>query len=248
MRLRDEDAWELVQLLDLELDFEGYRDRLGRPIDLMLDDAPPSEVERAAKACVRHAWDEPLRVAVGEELDRLELDARVLLVRLAGAKDELERPVGSNRLARAVIDMITGELAAETSAAGERLDVLEQALAAVPPETRRPLVLPVAGEVAGAIGIPAAEAAEASDRFLESFPLDWREETEGATNAAHWLARTLGTDERRESMRERLGALVDVVEESLPLVAGELRQVLSEPFPEDPADDDLWVNLVVQLV
>ena len=75
---------------------------------------------------------------------------------------------------------------------------------------------------------------DAVSRFL-------REETEA------WLARVLATDERRRGMRRALGRLADAGADEFPLATAALTALLAEPMAIDPAEDDLWVGLVVGL-
>lgn len=48
-------------------------------------------------------------------------------------------------------------------------------------------------------------------------------------------------------MRAALGELAELSAEEFPLASLALRELLAEPVPDDPAKDELWVNLVVGL-
>jgi hypothetical protein len=78
------------------------------------------------------------------------------------------------------------------------------------------------------------EVTDAVSRFL-------RDETQA------WLARVLATDERRRAMRRALGRLADAGADEFPLATAALTALLAEPMTLDPAEDDLWVGLVVGL-
>jgi hypothetical protein len=92
----------------------------------------------------------------------------------------------------------------------------------------------VASAVIPLLHLDDSEVASAVGRFLDD-----RDEA--------WLARTLATDERRAAMRRALAQLADAGSEEFPLAVGALRALLDEPVARDPAEDDLWVNLVVGL-
>lgn len=48
-------------------------------------------------------------------------------------------------------------------------------------------------------------------------------------------------------MRAALAELAELSAEEFPLASLALRELLAEPVPDDPAKDELWVNLVVGL-
>ena len=60
--------------------------------------------------------------------------------------------------------------------------------------------------------------------------------------------RALATDQHRAEMRESLAGLAEVCADDFPRSAAALRDLLAEPIPDDPADDELWAHLVTGYV
>jgi hypothetical protein len=112
--------------------------------------------------------------------------------------------------------------------------LLEDELTRAAPEEHRSRALSVAAAAIPVVEFDPEEVEEAVTRFL-------REESQA------WLARILATDERRRAMRRALGRLADAGSEEFPLATAAITHLLAEPMPADPAEDDLWVSLVVGL-
>ncbi len=247
MRLSEEEAWTVAEELDVDgFDIEPLREPLAPLLLAILENRPPSELERISRRTARKIWNDELAQETRTSLHVLRALLMLRLRHVDAALSELERPVERNRMARATIDRLAMELVREAEAETFQLAAVEEELRNASPAERRAVVLPLSGAVAGNVGIDPHEAGEAAARFLESFPDEWSARPAAADHAAHWLARTLATDERRARMRAELAELAQAAS-GLPLLAAELEGLLDEPVAEDAAEDDLWVNLVVAL-
>jgi hypothetical protein len=205
-------------------------------------------IEKAAGEAAEGIWNEQVRADLADGLRVLRDEAAERIEAIDAALSEVERPARKNRLALALVYRAAADLLSRANENFERMAELEERLDDAPPEDHRALALPLGSTAIPAARIPPDEADEAAARFIESFPDDWAESPAAADQAAHWLGRTLATDERREAMRAALHELVDVSAEEFPLASSALSSLLAEPVPDDPAEDDLWVNLAVGVV
>jgi hypothetical protein len=105
VRLSDESAWQLVHELDLELDLDPSAPSLAVLVDAIVDDVAADELERLSAAAAAAAWDDGLRVALGDALARRRETLREALAAVDAAQAELARPVGESALARAAVDL-----------------------------------------------------------------------------------------------------------------------------------------------
>ena len=247
MRLDDDALAELLDDLGVELDLAAVASDL-EPLVHALVGSSNAKITKAAAKAAEAVWDDDVRDELAEELAQLRAAALERLETIDAAVRELEQPASRNEVARALAFHAAVELISHANRNYDRLAELETRLADASPDDRRPLALPLAVAAATAVAIPADEADEASAKFIESFPREWQKQPQGAQRAAHWLARTLDRDERRQRMREALARLAQTGDEEFPRATAALDELLGEPVPEDPADDDLWVNLCVGVV
>lgn len=56
-----------------------------------------------------------------------------------------------------------------------------------------------------------------------------------------------GDRRRQRDVRAALAELAELSATDFPLVSSALRELLAESVPDDPAQDELWVSLVVGL-
>lgn len=244
----DDDQLELLlDDLALELDLDFAAPLLEPVLQGIVDQAPRGRLGREAAKAATAIWNEDIAAELRDGFEGLREEATTRLDAIEAALRELERPPRESQVARAVVFRAAVELLARVSRNHERMNELEERLREAPEEEHAALTLPAAVAAIPAAAIDFEEADEAVVGFIESFPDPWEETPRGAEQAAHWLARTLATDERRAAMRSALAELADVAHEEFPLAAGSLEALLAEVMPEDPAEDDLWVNLVVGL-
>lgn len=110
------------------------------------------------------------------------------------------------------------------------------------------MTLPIAAAASLAVDIGDEEAAKAVAEYAFSLSERGRRPSRKQhERASARLAATLATDERRRILRASLTELAELAAEEFPLASSTLQQLLSEPFPEDPVRDELWINLVVGL-
>lgn len=248
MRLTDDLVRDLLDDLGLSLEPNEVAAEIAPVAHALSTRAPRRSIEQKAAHAADAVWSDDLRSELAVQLAGLRGDAVARLAIIDAAVEELDKPARRNRIALALVYESAATLLSRANRNYELAAALEERLEGTPVDEHRALTLPLA-----ATGIPAAriegeEADEAAARFIESFPAEWAELPEAADQAAHWLARSLATDERREAMRSALRALADSAPEEFPRVSSALTALLEEPTPDDPADDDLWVNLCVGLV
>jgi hypothetical protein len=231
-----------VGLDDHVVDVAGELEPL---VELLAGDFTASSLDRALGDAAAALWTDEVAAALAEELEAVRQDAIDRIALVAVALHELERGPAANLFARALAIRAATALVTRANRNLEQVEEVEAALETVPADEHRAAALPLAPTAVLAVDIPVEETDEAVVRFAESFPDDWRKLPAAADRAAHWLARTLATDERRSRMRAALAGLRDNAAEDYPLTAAALEDLLVEPQPEDPADDDLWVDLVV---
>jgi hypothetical protein len=216
-------------------------------IELLATDLESPALDRTLGDAAAGLWDDDVAAVLAGELEAVRQEAADRIALVAVALYELVRPPSANLFARALAIRAATTLLTRANRNREQVEEVEHVLADTPPEEHRAHVLPLARAALLGVEIPPDEADEAVTRFVESFPEDWEDLPAAADQSAHWLARTLATDERRAGMRAALAELRDTAAEDYPLTADALAALLEEPQPDDPADDDLWVNLVVGL-
>jgi hypothetical protein len=131
------------------------------------------------------------------------------------------------------------------------MDVFDQAedlMRTAPEDERRGVALSIAPLAANGVGLDLEQASEEAMAFLESFPVPGRAAVDLAQEASSWLALRTATDERRARLRLRLSEFAAAGAVDFPLTAEALRQLLAEPPPADPRQDDLWVALARAIV
>lgn len=248
MRLTDDLVRELLDDLGLSLEPDEAAAEIVPVAHALSTQASRRSIEQKAGRAAAAVWSDNLRSELEVRFGGLRGDAVARLAIIDAAVKELDKPAGRNRIALALVYESAATLLLRANRNYELMAALEERLEGSPVDEHAALTLPLA-----ATGIPAArfegeEAGEAAARFIESFPAEWAELPEAADQAAHWLARELATDERREAMRSALRGLTESAPEEFPRVSAALTALLEEPTPDDPADDDLWVNLCVGLV
>lgn len=240
---------ELLDDLGVELEPNDVAPDIVPLAHALAEGAAARKIDKAAGEAAESVWNEEARSELAEGLQVLRDETSARISAIDEALSELERPARENRIALALVYRAAADLLSRANQNFERMAELEERLSDAPPEEHRALVLPIASAAIPAARIPPDEADEAAARFIESFPADWQELPAAANQAAHWLGRTLATDERRAAMRAALSELANASgEEEFPLAASTLRVLLADPVPDDPAEDDLWVNLAVGVV
>jgi hypothetical protein len=231
----DDGALEAVlDELGIELDVTARGSAIAPLVDQLAQGATREETREAAARVAAETWDDALAARVSRGLEALRQQYRARLAALDAVGEELARPPGENAVALALVVRAAVELWARARKSYAVTAVLEDELEEAPPSEHRSRTLAVASAVIPLLHLDDSEVASAVGRFLDD-----RDEA--------WLARTLATDERRAAMRRALAQLADAGSEEFPLAVGALRALLDEPVARDPAEDDLWVNLVVGL-
>jgi hypothetical protein len=243
----DDEIGLLLDDLGVELDLNTVAGELEQ-LAHALGSGSKAKIERAAAAAAESCWGEGTRSDISAGLNELRTEALEQVETIDAALAELAKPARENRVALALAYRGAAELMTRANENYERLAELESRLSKAPPEEHAALTLPVAVAADLAVAIPPYDADEAAAKFLESFPESWEEKPAAANQAAHWLARTLDDGDRRQKMRVALGALAEEAAGDFPRAARTLTALLAEPVPEEPAEDDLWVNLCIGVV
>jgi hypothetical protein len=234
--------------LGVELELNSVAIALEPVLEALVGGISRSKLDSAVGTAAAAIWDDALRDDLDHELRELrnETLARIRSIELAAR--ELDRPAAKNRIARALVFRAAAELLRLANRNRDRMEALEESLRGAPPGDERALRLPCARAAIPPARTYREESDEVSARFIESFPEEWEERPPAADHAAHWLARRLATDERRHAMRRALAELARGAEDDFPLAAMSILALTDEPMLDDPAEDDLWVNLAIGLV
>jgi hypothetical protein len=247
--LDDDLLGELFDLVGIGLDLNVVGSTLEPVIGAIIDGAPAARVRRAANQAVEALWDHKLQAEVRAELTAFQQDARGVDEELAGTLEaalrELGRPLAENHVAHALVWRAAAELMRRANRNYDRMGELEERLANAPPSRGRVLTLPVAAAATLAVDVGDEEAAKAIARHVVEVGQGAGRRRSRVATAR--LARALATDERRRSMRAALAELAATSADEFPSAAGALSGLLAEPMSGDPAEDELWVNLVLGL-
>lgn len=231
------DETTLERILDelgVSLDVTAKGHAVAPLVDRLAHGAPREETDRVAARVAAATWDDALAQAVRERLAALREEYRARIDTIDAVARELDRPPAENEVALALVARAAVELWARARRSYAVVSVLEDELEDAPPAEHRSRTLAIASAAIPMVDLDADEVSVAVGRFLAG-----RDES--------WLARTLATDDRRAAMRRALRQLADAAGEEFPLAVGAIRSLLDEPTPNDPAEDDLWVDLVVGL-
>jgi hypothetical protein len=221
-------VWDLAVAIGIEVDADADRAALDELADAMLvwmADGP--RLEQLTSGAVDALWSEELEAFIRDGLERLRADEDWRIA--AGpALAELERVHQGAEVSREVVRHLAMQLSHADVPLFFCLDCLNDVVAGVPHEQRRPL---------------ATQAAVVARRDAAVT----REEL-SAVVAAPTAADRLGTPERRRAVRRRLGRLADLGAVSLRALARELRSLADEPLPSTPAEDEVWQVVVAALL
>lgn len=234
MALDDATLERILDELGISLDVTAKGHAVAPLVDLLAQGAPREEADRVAARVAAETWDEAFAASIRERLAELREDYGARIQAIDAVTRELDRPPAENEVALALVARAAVELWARARRSYSVVSVLEDELEDAPPAEHRSRTLAIAFAAIPMVDLDPAEVSAAVARFLSD-----RDET--------WLARTLATDERRTAMRRALAQLAGAAGEEFPLAVGAVRSLVGEPTPNDPADDDLWVNLVVGL-
>lgn len=232
--LDDTTLERVLDELGLSLDITAKGHSIAPLVDLLAQGVSREETGQAAAHAAAETWDSGVASEVLARLEELRAEYRERMEAIDAIAAETSRPAAENAVALALVVRAAIELWARARRNYSVVAVLEDELEVTPPAGHRGLALSIAAATIPMIALDGAEVDAAVTRFLDD-------------RDAAWLARTLATDERRSSMRRALAHLADAAGEEFPLAVGAMRSLLDEPQPGDPADDDLWVSLVVGL-
>jgi hypothetical protein len=202
--------------------------------DRFIQGASKEDIDAAAARAAVEVWRDDVADAIGVALARLRGQYAARLTAIEAAAAELTKPAAENAVAVALAARAAVELWARARKSYGLMAVLEDELRDESPARHRSRVLVIATAAIPILELEPADIEAAVTRYLD-----------GESEA--WLARRLATDERRTAMRRALGQLAEAGFEEFPLAAGALTELLAEPMPGDPGEDDLWVSLVIGL-
>jgi len=201
----------------------------------IIDSAPPAAVQQAANRAVEALWDHELQAEVRAELTAFRNEftepTSELVAALDAALAALGRPPSDNLVAHALIWRATAELMRRVNRNYDRVAHLEKALVHARPNQHRALTLSVAAAASLAVDVGDEEDEKAIAQYLVEIASHPPASRKRSQRAAAGLARTLATDERRQSMRTALAELASVSADEFPLAAAALNKLLAEPVP-----------------
>jgi len=248
----DDDALgELLDELEIGLELNSAAPAIEPLLKALIGEETQTALRQAADEAVEALWDTELEREVRTELEdfrehALQEDPR-LVPTIDGALAELRAPARQNHVAHSLVWRAAIKFMRRANRDHERMAELERALERAPQTRRRHLTLPIAATASLAADIGDEEAAKAVAAYALSTAASRRPSRKQRGRATTHLARSLATDERRRAVRAALGELAELSAEEFPLASLALRELLAEPVPDDPAKDELWVNLVVGL-
>jgi hypothetical protein len=225
---------DILDDLGIAVDVAGGGPAIALVADRLTAGGNREEVEEAARRAAIAVWSDERAAEVRDGLDRLRARYVARLEAIDAAERALASPPEQNAVALALVARAAVELWARARRGYDQVALLEDELTRAAPDEHRARALSLAAAAIPVVELDPEEVSEAVSRFLH-------EETQA------WLARVLATDERRRAMRRALGRLADAGAEEFPLATASLTRLLAEPIPADPAEDDLWVGLVVGL-
>ena len=206
-----------------------------------------AEMQRTANEAVAEIWSDELAAELRAELTGLWREDDHdddFEDTMAAALSEFDRPPAENRLAHALVWRAVADLIERVQRNQDRVAELEDALAETPRAQHRAMALRLAPLALPAVAIDDEAAAEAIAETLGDVAFDpGAREADFRTSGAEFI-RALATDERRADMRRSLAGLAEVCADDFPRAAAALRELVAEPVPDDPADDELWAHLV----
>lgn len=247
MSIDDDALGELLDALEIGLELNSAGPMVAPLVQALIDAAPEATLREAADEAVEALWDADLEQDVRTELEAFRHTAirqrSPLLATVDDTLAELSQPAGGNHVAHALVWRAALKLLRRANRNHQLVARLEVALEhETRADRRRRLTLPIAAAASLAADIGDEEAARAIATYAFSISGRGRRSREHATAQ---LAGSLGTDARRRAMRASLSELAELSAEDFPLASAALRELLAEPVPDDPARDELWVNLVV---
>ncbi len=251
MSIDDDALGELLDELEIGLELNSAGPAIEPLLNALIAEAPRAELQQTAVEAVEALWDAHLEQEIRAELEdfrgrAVEENAR-LVPTIDTALAQLGAPARRNHVAHALVWRAATKLMRRANRNHERVAELERALERAPQARRRRLTLPIAAAASLAVDVGDEEAAEAIAAYAFSASAGRRPSRKQRDRATAQLARTLATDERRRAVRASLAELAELSADEFPLASLVLRELLAEPVPDDPVNDELWVNLVVGL-
>jgi hypothetical protein len=196
-------------------------------------------------------WDAELEHEIRIELEGFRSEVvgedSGLVSRIDCALRGLVEPSADNQVAHVLVWRAAAKLLRRANRNHERVAELERVLERAPRTQHRRLTLPIVGVASLAADVGDEEAAKAVAEYAFTLSTSGRPSRKQHDRAAARLAERLATDERRESVRASLAELAELSADEFPLASSALRELLGEPFPRDPVQDEIWSNLVVGL-
>lgn len=249
MPMDDDELGRLLDLVGVELELNYAGPRLEPLLQALSTQETPDVLERAAAEGAEATWNTELRRELGARLREVREhtveEDRELLQTIDAAQAELKHAPGDNHVAVALVWRAAASLIRHARGNYERMSQLEANLTRTPPAKHRRLIVSVGTAATLAADIGDEEAARAIARFAVAVAPGSRVSRRQLGRARAELARELASEERRRDMRAALLELAQLSAGEFTLATAALERVLAEPTPEDPADDELWVSLVV---
>jgi hypothetical protein len=248
----DDDALgDLLDAIGIGLELNSAGPAIEPILAALIGDEPPAALHTAAVGAVEELWDAELASEIRIELEGFRAEVvgedPELVSRIDSALRGLAEPSADNQVAHVLVWRAAAKLLRRANRNHERVAELERALERAPRTKHRRLTLPIVGVASLAADVGDEEAAKAVAEYAFMLSMTRRPSRKHHDRAAARLAVRLATDERRRSVRASLAEVAELSADEFPLASSALQELLSEPFPHDPAKDEIWINLVVGL-
>jgi hypothetical protein len=218
----DPTPWDLASAIRIGVDLEKDRAALDELADAMLVWAD-TQADRLTPAAVARLLDDELEAEIRSGLERVAELGDDWARSAAAALAEFQRDPRAAAITQAVVQELAQEISSRDHPWFFCTGCLEEGLSHAPAESRREMARQAAIVARRNADVPEAELAAALGRAVIEPPID-----------------RLGTRERRAAVRARLGRIGSLAEQSMPVLAAELRLIGDEPLSPRAADDDVW--------
>jgi hypothetical protein len=223
-------AWDLAFSIGIGIDPETDPPALDELAVAMLVWAPEPTLERLTAPALDLLWNDELAQLVRAGLERLAATEGWEQAASA-ALAKFDRSPRASEVSHEVIRCLAAQFGDTDLPPFLCLDCIDDGLSGAEPAARRGLALRAAAVARRNAAVPDAEVRAALAGVTACSPLE-----------------RLGTRERREAVRARLGRLGELGRESMPALATELRAFAEEPLPDRAEDDDVWEEVCTLLL
>lgn len=245
----DDDALnELLDGLGIGLDLSAVGGEIEPLLEALVKQAPKEALSRAAAEAAQAVWSAELKVELvvtlkdfrNQVVEDEDLD---LVPTIDDALTDLESAARESHVVLALVWRAAAEMLQRANRNYDLMQHLEESLAQAPRTEHRRLALAMAATAVPESDVGFVEVLDAIEPLVSSSLFN--SETQRTIAG---VASTLATDERRRKLRASLAEIAKAATSDFPAASAEVQRLLTEPMPENPAKDDLWVRFVAEFV